>query len=153
MAPSGADAAAHGDILQCRCSGTRLTEACQRNSGTRPFCMGKEALTSHGQRIASESPVIFSNKLSQARALFSLRLRMRTLRHTDAYQGGTLIQGTHALIHNCSADAMAHGSRWWRRCYGTRSQMVAQMERQKEKRERERERCNNTARCSGTRMQ
>ena len=41
------------------------------------------------------------------------------------------------LIHNCSADAMAHGSRWWRRCYGTRSQMVAQMERQKEKRERE----------------
>ena len=44
------------------------------------------------------------------------------------------------LIHNCSADAMAHGSRWWRRCYGTRSQMVAQMERQKEKRERERER-------------
>ena len=43
------------------------------------------------------------------------------------------------LIHNCSADAMAHGSRWWRRCYGTRSQMVAQMERQKEKRERERE--------------
>ena len=44
------------------------------------------------------------------------------------------------LIHNCSADAMAHGSRWWRRCYGTRSQMVAQMERQKEKRERERQR-------------
>ena len=126
VAPSGADAAAHGDILQCRCSGTRLTEACQRNSGTRSFCMGKEALPSHGQRIASESPVIFSNKLSQARALFSLRLRIRTLRHTDACQGGALIQGTHRwytilaqmlwhTVPDGGADAMAHDPRWWRR--------------------------------------
>ena len=139
MAPSGADAAAHGDILQCRCSGTRLTEACQRNSGTRPFCMGKEALTSHGQRIASESPVIFSNKLSQARALVFVKVANENFAAHGCVPRGHTNSRDPPLIHNCSADAMAHGSRWWRRCYGTRSQMVAQMERQKEKRERERE--------------
>ena len=55
----GADVATHGKILQCRCSGTRLPEACRRHDSTRSFCMGKETLMSHGRHIASESPFIF----------------------------------------------------------------------------------------------
>ena len=134
MAPSGADAAAHGDSLQCRCSGTRLTEACQRNSGTRSFCMGKEALTSHGQRIASESPVIFFEQTFTGARLVFVKVANENFAAHGCVPRGRTNSRDPPLIHNCSADAMAHGSRWWRRCYGTRSQMVAQMERQKEKR-------------------
>ena len=101
--------------------------------------MGKEALTSHGQRIASESPVIFFEQtFTGARLVF-----VKVANENFAAHGWILMGGANSrdppLIHNCSADAMAHGSRRWRRCCGTRSQMVAQMERQKEKRERERE--------------
>ena len=120
------------------------------------FVWGKK----HWRHMASALRVnllsFFSSKLSQARALFSLRLRMRTLRHTDAYQGATLIQGTHRwytivaqmlwhTVPDGGADAMAHDPRWWRRW------------RDRKRRKRERaitaHGCNNTARCSGTRMQ
>ena len=99
--------------------------------------MGKEALTSHGQRIASESPVIFSNKLSQARALVFVKVANENF----AAHGWILMGGANSrdppLIHNCSADAMAHGSRRWRRCCGTRFQMVAQVQKQMHRAEEE----------------
>ena len=124
--PSGAAPATHGDILHCRCSGTRLTEACRRNSSTRSFSLGKEALTSHGQRIASESPVgFFEQTFTDARFVF-VQVANENFAAHGWFPRGCTIAWDPPLIHNCSADVMAHGSRIYSRNSGTRLQILLQ---------------------------
>ena len=57
--------------------------------------MGKEALTSHGQRIASESDVgFFEQTFTDARFVF-VQVANENFAAHGCFSRGTLIQGTH----------------------------------------------------------
>ena len=88
--------------------------------------MGKEALTSHGQRIASESPVgFFEQTFTDARLVFVQVANENFEAHGCVPKGNTNSWDP-PLIHNCSADVMAHGSRLYSSNSGTRFQILLQ---------------------------
>ena len=88
--------------------------------------MGKEALTSHGQRIASESPVGFLKQtFTYARFVFVQVANDNFEAHGCVPRGYTNSWDP-PLIHNFSADVMAHGSRLYSRNSGTRFQILVQ---------------------------
>ena len=88
--------------------------------------MGKEALTSHGQRIASESPVGFSEQTFTDARFVLVQVANENLEAHGCVPLGFTNSWDPLLIHNCSADVMAHGSRLYSRNSGTRFQILLQ---------------------------